>query len=122
FQGGEPTVNLPAIQFIVEYSREKNKAAGKTIDYSLVTNFTYMTEEIAEWLLDNSVLICTSLDGPEHVHNYNRLWTSDGNAFQSVMKWMRYFNEGYIARGRDPRLWHVDALMTTTRMTFDHYR
>lgn len=122
FQGGEPTINMPAIKFIVEYAHERNKDAGKVLDFSLVSNFTWMTEENAEWLLDNGVLVCTSLDGPEEVHNYNRLWKSDTNAFASVMKWMTYFNEGYVKRGRDPRLWHVDALMTTTRKSLSHYK
>ena len=122
FQGGEPTVNMPIIKFIVEYSREKNKEAGKAIDYSLVSNFTYMTQENADWLIANDILVCTSLDGPEPLHNANRLWTKDGNAFESVMKWMTYFNAGYVAKGLDPKLWHVDALMTTTRKTFDYMK
>jgi His-Xaa-Ser system radical SAM maturase HxsB len=104
------------------YSREKNRALAKTLTHSLVTNFTYMTEEHAEWLIDNHVLVCTSLDGPEHLHNWNRTWGEGGNAYEDVMRWVRYFNEGYVRRGRDPRLWHVDALMTTTRKTFDHWK
>ena len=49
FQGGEPTVNMEALKFIVEYSREKNKYEKKQLEHSLVTNMTYMTEENAEW-------------------------------------------------------------------------
>ncbi len=74
FQGGEPTVNMPVIKFITEYSREKNKYENKQLDLSLVTNMTYMTEENAEWLIDSGVMVCTSLDGPEELHNYNRSW------------------------------------------------
>lgn len=117
FQGGEPTVNFDAIRFIVEYSREKNRYEGKTLVHSLVTNFTAMDEEKGRWLLDHDVLVCTSLDGPEDLHNWNRTWQKGSNAFQDVMRWMRWFNEGWISRGRDPNLWHVDALMTTTRRT-----
>src|SRR5213079_752073 len=29
FQGGEPLVNWPVLQFVVEYAREKNRTAGK---------------------------------------------------------------------------------------------
>ncbi len=122
FQGGEPTINMPVLKHIVEYSRELNKELGKQLDHSLVTNMTWMTKENADWLMDNGILICTSLDGPEDVHNFNRLWKKEHNAFENVMKWMRYFNEGYIERGRDPQLWHVDALMTTTRKTIERYK
>ncbi|MCB9778821.1 MAG: His-Xaa-Ser system radical SAM maturase HxsB [Alphaproteobacteria bacterium] len=123
FQGGEPTVNMDVIKFVVEYGREKNRYEKKTLDFSLVTNMTYMTEENAEWLLANDVLLCTSLDGPKHVHDWNRPWTGkSGAAYDSVMKWIEYFNRRYVEMGRDPELWHVDALMTTTRKTLDHWR
>ena len=122
FQGGEPTIAFETLKFIVQYSREKNRYEKKRLEHSLVTNMTYMTEEMAEWLVQNNVMICTSLDGPEEVHNYNRSWQKGSNAYSEVMKWISWFNERYIAIGRDPRLWHVDALMTTTRMTIDRWK
>ncbi|MBK6575114.1 MAG: His-Xaa-Ser system radical SAM maturase HxsB [Sandaracinaceae bacterium] len=122
FQGGEPTVNMPIIKFIVEYSREKNKYEGKILDHALVTDMTYMTEENAEWLIDNGVLICTSLDGPEEVHNYNRRWKTGTNAYEHVIRWMDYFNRRYIEKGLDPNVFHVDALMTTTRASTEHWK
>lgn len=121
YQGGEPTVNMPVIKFMVAYSREKNRYEKKTLDHSIVTNMSYMTEENAEWLLANGVLVCTSLDGPEDVHNWNRPWTK-GNAFQDVMKWIAYFNRRYVEMGRNPDLWHVDALMTTTRRSLERWK
>ncbi len=122
FQGGEPTVNFPAIEFIVAYSREKNRYEKKRVEHSLVTNMTYMTDERADWLVANELFVCTSLDGPEDLHNWNRLWTKDGNAFQKVTGWIKAFNQRYVDRGLDPNLWHVDALMTTTRKTFEHWK
>lgn len=122
FQGGEPTVNMPVLKFIVEYSREKNRYENKQLEHSLVTNMTYMTEENAEWLIDNEVLVCTSLDGPEELHNYNRTWSKEKNAYADVRRWIDYFNRRYVEQGRDPQLWHVDALMTTSRKTFDHWK
>lgn len=122
FQGGEPTLNMPVIEFILDYSREKNREEGKTLVYSLVTNLTRMTEQTADWLLDNQVQVCTSLDGPELLHDRNRPWKKGSSSFDAVMKWMEYFRQGYEKRGLDSRIWHVDALMTTTRQTFDHWK
>lgn len=124
FQGGEPTVNMEALKFVVEYSHEKNKYENKELVHSVVTNMTWMNEENAEWLLANDVLVCTSLDGTEEVHNWNRLWTgkSGGNAYANVIKWIEYFNRRYIEMGRDPDLWHVDALMTTTKKSLDKWQ
>lgn len=122
YQGGEPTVRADIIKFIVEYSREKNRYENKLLDHSLVTNMTLMNEELGEWLLANNVLLCTSLDGPEELHNFNRGWVGGGSAYAHVRKWMEWFNRRYVELGRDPELWHVDALMTTTRKTFDHWK
>ena len=122
FQGGEPTVNFDVIQFVVEYSREKNRQENKQLTHSLVTNMTYMTEERAQWLVDHDVLVCTSLDGPEDLHNANRGWKKGGSAYADVLKWMSHFNQLWIDKGRDPDLWHVDALMTTTRKSLDRYK
>jgi uncharacterized protein len=122
FQGGEPTVNFPILQYIVDYSRKRNKILGKELEHSLVTNMTYMTEEKADWLIDNGILVCTSLDGPEELHNWNRQWAGGGNAYQDVVRWIRYFNDRYKALGKDPRVWHIDALMTTTRRTLEQWK
>ena len=101
FQGGEATVNMPVVKFIVEYSREKNKDEKKKLEHSLVTNMTYLTEETADWLIDNEVLVCTSLDGPAEVHDFNRTWKTGGgaSAHENVVRWVKHFNAEYIARG-----------------------
>ena len=87
-----------------------------------MTNMTYMKEDVADWLVDNNIWVCTSLDGTEEVHNFNRTWTKSQNAYQSVLKWIKHFNNLYIERGYDPDLYHVDALMTTTKKTLEHWK
>jgi His-Xaa-Ser system radical SAM maturase HxsB len=121
FQGGEPTLNFPAIRRVVEEARARNRVAGKRLFFTLVTNMSSMTEEKARWLVENDVRLCTSLDGPEELHNGNRTWTG-GNAFDETLRWMRFFNARYAELGRDPKIWHVDALMTTTRRSFGLHR
>src|SRR5205823_12278955 len=44
FQGGEPLVNWPVLQFIVNYTREANETIGKEVSFSLVTNMSLMTD------------------------------------------------------------------------------
>lgn len=134
YTGGEPTVNMDAIKLSVEYAREVNKKYGKVVDHSVVTNMTWMTEENAEWLIANNVLVCTSLDGPPELHNWNRTWAKNPmnfpgeldpsamSAYERVLYWIAYFNRRYVEIGRDPGLWHVDALMTTTRKSLDQWK
>ena len=119
FQGGEPTLNMDVIRFIVEYARQKNRHENKQLDFSLVTSFTAMDEDKASWLADAGVLICTSLDGPKDLHDANRPWKKHASSFDHTLQWIRWFEQRYAELGRDPRLWHVDALLTTTRQTLD---
>ncbi len=46
YTGGEPTINMDVIRFIVEYAKEKNQTVKKKIEHSVVTNMTYMNEEL----------------------------------------------------------------------------
>src|SRR5690242_5301264 len=51
FQGGEPLVNLPVVKHIVQYAREKNRAAGKQLEFTMVSNLSLMDEEKLAWLV-----------------------------------------------------------------------
>lgn len=122
FQGGEPTVNFPAIEFVVDYAREKNRYEKKDLLFSLVTNMTAMDDAKMEFLIDRGVMVCTSLDGPAELHDHNRGWTGSTSAHATVIHWIKRFNEAYVAKGHDPDLFHVDALMTTTRKSLAYGR
>ncbi|HRI10418.1 MAG TPA: His-Xaa-Ser system radical SAM maturase HxsB [Nannocystaceae bacterium] len=116
FQGGEPLVNFPVVRHVVEYSRERARALGKRLDLTMVTNLALMDDEKLRYLVENRVQICTSIDGPEKLHNaQRRLPTMD--AHQRAVHWLRRINHEYAAMGLDPTLYHVEALLTTTRDT-----
>jgi len=72
FQGGEPLLNWETVQFSIEYAREIEKQSTKKLFLTLVSNFTLMDRQKAEYLAKNRVSVCVSLDGPAHVHNKNR--------------------------------------------------
>jgi uncharacterized protein len=123
FQGGEPLVNFPLVKHIVNYALEKNRAYGKNLEFTMVSNLSMMTEEKLEFLLEHKVQICTSIDGPETLHNKQRKLTivnddkkkEKGNAFQAAAYWIERINKAYVDIGLDPVLYHVEALLTTTK-------
>ena len=84
FQGGEPLLNFNVIRFIVEYSKEK--AGKKNIRYSIVSNLTKLTDEMVEFIRDNSIEISTSMDGPEKLHNLNRPYKNGRGTFEDLKK------------------------------------
>ena len=114
FQGGEPLVNFEVVKHIVEVATQKNRAYGKGLEFTMVSNLSLMDEDKLRWLVDHKVQICTSIDGPEALHNKQRI-LAGGNAWQAATKWIKRINEEYAKMGLDPVLYHVEALLTTTR-------
>ncbi|MGE0789859.1 MAG: His-Xaa-Ser system radical SAM maturase HxsB [Sandaracinaceae bacterium] len=118
FQGGEPLVNFEVVKHIIEYALEKNQTAQKTLEFTMVSNLSLMTEERLAYLLDHRVQICTSIDGPQTLHDKQRKLPT-ASAYDAATHWIRRINEAYAERGLDAGLYHVEALLTTTRAALD---
>jgi uncharacterized protein len=114
FQGGEPLANFPGIRLIVEKALDLNRTAQKTLGFSLVTNLSLMDEEKLEFILEHGIQVCTSLDGPQDLHDANRPF-GHHSSHAETLRWMERINQGYVDRGLDPSLYHVEALLTVTR-------
>ncbi len=114
FQGGEPTANWDTLRHIVEYATRKNVDVGKVLSFALVTNLSLMDDERLTFLLDHKVQICTSLDGPEDLHNKIRIFKG-GNSHELLVQWMKRINERYREMGLDTNHYRVEALPTLTR-------
>jgi His-Xaa-Ser system radical SAM maturase HxsB len=132
FQGGEPLVNFPIVERIVRRARRLGSETRKTVELTMVTNLSLMDEDKLAFLLENRVQICTSIDGPEALHDKQRKLPlapaegrgarNDGSAFRVATHWIRRINEAYEAAGLDPNLYHVEALLTTTRASLAQWK
>lgn len=117
FQGGEPMLNWDVVKYITEYAEEKNKSEKKNMFLTMVTNMTKMDDEKMNYLINHFVSVCTSLDGPRELHDYNRKFV-EGNNYEQVVYWIKKFNEEYTKRGIDDR--RSNALVTLTRKSLDY--
>ncbi len=114
FQGGEPLANFPVLEHVVEQARRR--AGHRTLYLTLVSNLSLMDEERLAFLVDNNVAICTSLDGPKHLHDANRPW-SGGSSYEVTVRWMDRILEEYARRGLPEG--QVNALLTVSRRTLE---
>jgi His-Xaa-Ser system radical SAM maturase HxsB len=121
FQGGEPLVNFAVVKHLVEYALEQNRTAGKRLEFTMVSNLSLMDEEKLQFLLKHKVQICTSIDGPEHLHDKQRKLPGL-SAHRASAYWIKRINEAYQEMGLDPTLYHVEALLTTTGETLKLWR
>jgi len=121
FQGGEPLVNFPVVQHVCEYAGRRAQELGKQLQFTMVSNFALMDDAKLDFLIAHRVQLCTSIDGPEQLHNAQRkLPTMD--AHQRAVHWIRRINRRYEDMGLDPTLYHVEALLTTTRETLPRWK
>lgn len=121
FQGGEPLVLFPIVQYIIEYVKKKNNSMNcddrgwfsgdKNVSFTLVTNLTLMDNDILNYLLSNKVRISTSLDGPKELHDKNRPYRNGRGSYEDVIRWIDEIKK------MDPRL---TALPTNTRYSLSY--
>jgi uncharacterized protein len=114
FQGGEPLLNFERIVQIIEGAEKRSAATGKTVEFVVTTNLALITGEMLGYFRDHNVLISTSLDGPEFIHNANR--PRPGNdSYQVTIDGIQRTRE---VIGFDK----VGALMTATRLSLGYPR
>ncbi|MDE4543213.1 His-Xaa-Ser system radical SAM maturase HxsB [Thermoanaerobacterium sp. R66] len=111
FQGGEPLLNFEVIKFIVDYANKKKES--KEISFTIVTNCQAMDEDKANYLINNKIGICISLDGPQDVHDFNRPSKNRESNYEKVIYWINYFNNKGVK---------VGLLPTTTKASLNKYK
>jgi len=104
------------VKFIIEYARKRNEKIGKKVMMTLVSNFSLMTEEKYKFLMKNKVALCTSLDGPEKLHNKNRPCPGR-NSYDDTTKWIKKITK---KQEKDPTLYKVSALLTVSKFSLKY--
>jgi uncharacterized protein len=111
FQGGEPTLHVAAIQFIVLFLEKHKKACGKAISYVICTNLLTIDTSLIDFIARHHIDVSTSLDGDKELHDLNRpsrLFESTHDRFKENLLRLR-------TRGIYP-----SALLTITRNNIGH--
>ncbi len=91
WHGGEPMLRpLAFYEKVIEL--QKRYAGGRTIENSLQTNGTLITDEYAEFFVKNGWLIGVSIDGPKEYHDAYRRSAGGGATFDNVMKGIDILN------------------------------
>ncbi|MGB0263201.1 MAG: anaerobic sulfatase maturase [Opitutales bacterium] len=85
FQGGEPTLlGVDYFRKVVAY--QKKHAQGKHISTAFQTNGTLLNDEWGAFLAENNFLVGLSIDGPEAIHNANRVDKKGRDSYKEVIR------------------------------------
>ncbi len=92
WQGGEPTLlGIDFFRRVIEL--QKLFAGEKTINNSLQTNGTLLTDEWCAFLRNHSFMVGISLDGPQVIHDRYRCDRAGKGSFDRVMRGLRLLQE-----------------------------
>jgi His-Xaa-Ser system radical SAM maturase HxsB len=112
FQGGEALLAFDQIVYAIDRTKVLATQKGKTMTYVICTNLAVLDEGALAYCKENNVLLSTSLDGPDFIHNQNRRRPGN-NSYELTIKGI---NMARKALGNDS----VSALMTTTNLSLNH--
>ncbi len=121
FFGGEPLSNMPLIRQVVDYAEAKAAALGKTIDFSLTTNATLLTEELIEYFDAHRFGLSVSIDGPQAVHDRNRRTVGGHGTYEVVARKVRMLLARYRSKPVGARV-TLTAGTTEVEAIHEHLR
>jgi uncharacterized protein len=111
FYGGEPLLNFPVIEAVVDYVRNRG---FRNVTFSVSTNGLLLNDTIADFLVENEVSVAVSLDGPQPEHDRNRVNANGQGSFSRVFSNVERF------RRRHPDYPHLIFLTTYDPATDFH--
>lgn len=109
FQGGEPSLLPDLVYYGIQLAEKINEVENRNMTYVLCTNCVSLSDRILDICQKFGVIISTSLDGPEWLHNANR---GKKDSYQKVIAGIRKAKERLGANA-------VSALMTTSVQSLD---
>jgi His-Xaa-Ser system radical SAM maturase HxsB len=86
-QGGEPLTHWGLCKYIIDKSYQKNlEHEDKSIEIILCTNLTLMDESKLEFLKKYKVIISTSLDGTQEMHDAHRVTYGNKGSYNTFVQ------------------------------------
>jgi uncharacterized protein len=78
--GGEPLLNLPALEAAVREAEAAAAELRKSLVVSITTNGTRFSDEALDFLAAHRIGVSVSIDGPPHIHDANRRYAGQRGA------------------------------------------
>jgi uncharacterized protein len=91
--GGEPLLNWPVLQHVVDRAEAWAEENDKTLTKYLITNGTLLVRERIRWLRDHAVTIQVSVDGDAETHDAFRVFKNGKGTIDNIKSHVRELGE-----------------------------
>jgi uncharacterized protein len=117
FFGGEPLLNFDVVRIAAEHAQLRARERGVSLRFSMTTNGTLVTEEIATFLASIGCQVTVSLDGVGRVNDRLRPFHSGKGSYDLVMERIAPLlaTKSAVARVTVTRQ-NLDVVETVTRL------
>jgi uncharacterized protein len=119
FFGGEPLSNMPLIREMVAYCEKRFAEHGATVDFTMTTNATLLTEELVDWFNEHRFGLTISMDGPKAMHDKNRITVGGQGTYDVVRRKVEMLLKRYTARPIGCRVTLTRGITDVERI-YDH--
>jgi len=119
FFGGEPLTNMPLIREMVAYCEKRFAEHGATVDFTLTTNATMLTEELVDWFNEHRFGLTISMDGPKAMHDKNRITVGGQGTYDVVRRKVDMLLKRFTARPIGCRVTLTRGITDVERI-YDH--
>jgi uncharacterized protein len=82
-------INFASIRAVVEHAEALNRAAGKEMFFSVVTNLMMARDEHLAFCRDHEIRISFTVNGPQAIHDHYRRTGKGTGSFAGVMRRLR---------------------------------
>ena len=119
FFGGEPLSNMPLIREVVDYCEKRFAQLDATVDFTMTTNATLLTEELVDWFNAHRFGLTISMDGPKAMHDKNRITVGGQGTYDVVRRKVEMLLKRYTARPVGCRVTLTRGITDVERI-YDH--
>jgi uncharacterized protein len=91
FYGGEPLYRFKDIERVASAVKARRPDWEGTISFT--SNMTVFSSKVARFLSENRVVLIASIDGPEEIHDQNRIAYDGIGTFSKVIENMRHLRD-----------------------------
>ena len=85
FFGGETLLNFKVLKSTLAYARERATETGKTVNASLTTNATLLTEDVIDWIAEHDVGVTVSIDGDRERQDKFRTFANGMGSYDIIL-------------------------------------
>lgn len=119
FFGGETLLNFRMLAATVDYAKTRGRETGKEVEFSLTTNATLLTEQIADFLAEHAIGVTVSIDGDRELNDKMRVFHDGRGSYDVILPRIKMLLQRHRTNSIGARV-TLSSGVSQVRRIFEH--